>query len=160
MPGAATRPDPPTTGAVVSVKGPPRDLGAAIARAPFRVLLVDDAVAERELLSILLVDTTRFVVVGEADDGAHGVAAAAELRPDLVVLDISMPGMSGIEALTRITAASPASTVVVVSGFVSPGLAQATIEQGASACLDKSVGTVRLIEELLGVLEVEGVRTG
>jgi len=115
----------------------------------YRVLLIDDARPERELLRIWLDESAHFVVVAEADNGPQGVHLAAHHLPDVVVLDMSMPGMSGMEALSRVQTVSPHSKVVVVSGFLSPGLVQAVIDQGASACLDKSVGPQRLIELIL-----------
>jgi EAL domain-containing protein (putative c-di-GMP-specific phosphodiesterase class I)/ActR/RegA family two-component response regulator len=118
-----------------------------------RVLLIDDARSERELLGLWLEDSSRFVLVGEADDGATGIALAADLRPDLVVLDMSMPGLHGTEALTKLLAVSPHSKVVVVSGFASAGMTQAMIGRGASACLDKCIGPSRLVEQLLGAIE-------
>jgi diguanylate cyclase (GGDEF)-like protein/PAS domain S-box-containing protein len=120
---------------------------------PCRVLLVDDARPERELLGIWLHETHRFVVAGEADDGARGLALAAQLQPDLVVLDVSMPGIDGIQALREVQVVSPGSKVVILSGLVSTGLAKATIDLGAAACLDKSIGPARLIEELLRTVD-------
>ena len=157
MPGRAVRDD----GRAVSVPEHERAVltTTVVGSAPYRVLLVDDVRAERELLGILLEESARFVVAGEAADGVRGVEMARAVQPDLVVLDISMPGMNGVDALTKIVAASPVSRVVVVSGFVSAGLAQATLNQGASACLDKNVGPERLIEQLLSVLGVDMAST-
>jgi diguanylate cyclase (GGDEF)-like protein/PAS domain S-box-containing protein len=123
----------------------------------YRVLLIDDARPERELLRTWLEDSARFLVAGEAESGRQGVALAAELCPDVVVLDMSMPGMSGMDTLRGVLAASPRSMVVVVSGFVSTGLAQAVIDQGGSACLDKSIGPLRLVELLLEGIERSAV---
>ncbi len=69
---------------------------------PYRVLLVDDVREERELLAEWLEQTALFVVVGEASDGPHGVEMASQLQPDLVTLDMSMPGGDGIAATCRI----------------------------------------------------------
>jgi EAL domain-containing protein (putative c-di-GMP-specific phosphodiesterase class I) len=121
-----------------------------------RVLLIDDARPERELLGLWLHESARFEVIGEAGDGAEGVLLAAELEPDLVVLDMSMPGIDGIRALREIRAVSPRSAVVILSGFMSPGLMTATLGLGASACLDKGIGPARLVEELLGAVESVG----
>jgi PAS domain S-box-containing protein len=121
---------------------------------PCRVLLVDDVQEERELLGAWLEQTSRFVVVGEAADGPRGVALAAELRPDLVTLDMSMPGGDGIAALRQILAGAPDCDVVIVSGFVTADLVHATVDlMGASACLDKGIGSVLLVEELLSIIE-------
>ena len=67
---------------------------------PYRVLIVDDYQDDRELLKEWLEETSHFVVIGEAPDGPRGVALAAQLRPDLVTLDMSMPGGFG-EAVTQ-----------------------------------------------------------
>jgi PAS domain S-box-containing protein len=118
------------------------------------VLLVDDVQEERELLGTWLEETSRFVVVGEARDGPRGVILAGELLPDLVTLDMSMPGGDGYAALRKIQTASPNSIIAVVSGFVSDELAHAIVDTlGASACLDKSIGLDRLVEELVKVVE-------
>jgi DNA-binding NarL/FixJ family response regulator len=118
----------------------------------YRVVLVDDATSERELLAIWLEESRRFVVVGEASDGPGGVEMTASLRPELVVLDLSMPGGDGLQALSQVLSASPATRVVVFSGFLSASLAGGLLRLGASGCLDKSVGHQRLIEELLRVV--------
>jgi DNA-binding NarL/FixJ family response regulator len=120
----------------------------------WRVILVDDSTPERELLKVLLEESCHFLVVGEAGDGQGGVALAAELRPELVVLDLSMPAGDGVKALTEVLLVSPRSAVVIFSGFLSADLAKVLCRQGASACLDKNAGPARLIEELLRVLEV------
>jgi DNA-binding NarL/FixJ family response regulator len=132
--------------------GRPADHDAASVSG-YRVLLIDAARPDRELLRTWLEETSRFMVVGEAGDGPRGVALAAELRPDLVTLDMSMPEGDGIRTLIQILAVSPDSKVVVVSGFVFAGLAQATIDLGASACLDKNIDPDRLAEKLLDVLD-------
>jgi CheY-like chemotaxis protein len=119
---------------------------------PYRVLLVEDFRPERELLGAWLEETSLFVVVGEAGDGPRGVALAGSLRPDLVTLDMSMPGGDGIKALRQILVVSPGSTVAVVSGFVSADMVRATKGLGAKACLDKRIGRDRLVEELVGAV--------
>jgi DNA-binding NarL/FixJ family response regulator len=118
------------------------------------VVLIDDAKPERELLWIWLEESGHFTVDGEAADGPGGVALVTKLRPELVVLDLSMPGGDGIPALTEILSVSPLSRPVVFSGFLSAGLADGLISLGASACLDKSAGPARLIAELLRLVDI------
>src|ERR1700733_9839464 len=77
------------------------------AQPTYRALLVDDVQEERELLGAWLEQSTRFVLVGEASNGRRGVEMAKQLHPDLVTLDMSMPGGDGIAALRRILADSP-----------------------------------------------------
>jgi PAS domain S-box-containing protein len=120
----------------------------------YRVLLVDDVQEERELLGAWLEQSTRFVVIGEASNGPRGVELAKRLHPNLVTLDMSMPGGDGIAALRRIRADCPDSKVVMVSGFMTADLARDMVELiGASACLDKGIGLDRLVTELLKVVE-------
>ena len=120
----------------------------------YRVLLVDDIQEERDLLGLCLEETSRFVVVGQAGDGPRGAALVAELRPDLVTLDMSMPGGDGITALREMRAVSPESKVVIVAGLVGPDTVHATVDLlGASACLDKRIGLEKLTELLLAVVD-------
>jgi len=81
-----------------------------------RVLLVDDVVAVRRLVRTALRFRGGFEVVGEAGDGVEAVRQADELRPDVVVLDLGLPGLAGREVLSRIRDGSPSSKIVVFSG--------------------------------------------
>ena len=87
-----------------------------------RVLLVDDVVHVRRLVRNALRFREGFEVVAEADDGSHAVQHAAELQPDVVVLDLGLPDLAGHEVLSGIRAASPASKVVVFSGADASGI--------------------------------------
>ena len=78
------------------------------------ILIVDDHPLTREALSSLL-RAHGFDVVGEASDGAQAIESAGRLRPDLVLLDLSMPGMDGLQALPRLREAAPECEVVVLS---------------------------------------------
>ncbi len=84
---------------------------------PIRVLLVDDVVEVRRLVRTSLRFRGGFEVVGEAADGAEAVRLAAQLRPDVVVLDLGLPDIAGREVLSRVRAGSPDSKVVVFSGL-------------------------------------------
>jgi PAS domain S-box-containing protein len=128
---------------------------------PFRVVLVDDVREDRELLGEWLEESALFVVVGEASDGPRGVEMASQLQPDLVTLDMSMPGGDGIAALRNILLNCPYTKVVIVSGFVTEELIEATVEMiGAAACLDKGIGSDRLVTELLGVVKSSMAMSG
>ena len=132
----------------------PSDDGPAPEAATFRVVIVDDIQQDRELLGFWLAETGRFRIVGEAQDGPAGVALAADLHPDLVTLDMSMPGGDGIVALREMLIVAPDSKVVVVSGFVTPDLVHATVDLiGATACLDKSIGCDRLADGLVALFD-------
>ena len=121
---------------------------------PWRVVLIDDAVAERELLGIWLDESLRFTVVGQASDGPSGTVLTMKLRPELVVLDLSMPAGDGVTSLAKILSGSPLSRVVVFSGFLDANLAGSLCRLGASGCLDKRAGLPRLVEELLRIVDV------
>ncbi|MFC9660342.1 response regulator [Nocardia sp. NPDC127606] len=81
------------------------------------VLLVDDQRLVRAGLRMLIEDTTDLAVVGEAADGVEAVRLYAELAPDLVVMDLRMPGLDGVEATRQILAASPRAKVLVLTTF-------------------------------------------
>src|SRR5437764_11942432 len=83
----------------------------------FRVLIADDVQDLRSMLRLALELSGRFAVVAEAMNGAHAVDLAAMYKPDLALLDLSMPTLDGLEALPRILQVSPETKVVVLSGF-------------------------------------------
>jgi signal transduction histidine kinase len=102
-----------------------------------RVLVVDDVPDIRKLIRLTLERCGPFTVVGEAGDGAQAIAEAARLRPDIVLLDLSMPVMDGLEALPEILAASPDSKVLVLSGFTAGEMSDEAIKRGASGYMEK-----------------------
>ncbi len=118
----------------------------------YDVLLVDDTPEIRLLMRLQLETTGRFRVVGEASDGAQGVEQVSELNPDLVVLDVSMPEMDGIEALPRIRDAFPKLPVMMFTGFDSPQLREKAMSLGASAFLTKGPELQALPDAALEVL--------
>jgi len=96
-----------------------------------RILIVDDHPLTREALSSLL-RAHGFDVAGEAADGATAVVEAARLRPDLVLLDLSMPGMDGLTALPQLRAAAPECEVVVLTASGTEANLLAAIRAGAA----------------------------
>jgi len=81
-----------------------------------RVLLVDDSAAARRIVRVLLEDNTGFEVCGEAENGREGIEKAQELRPDLIVMDLSMPVMNGMDATRAIRHIMPSVPIVLLSG--------------------------------------------
>jgi two-component system chemotaxis response regulator CheY len=115
-----------------------------------RVLVVDDQPAVRGVVA----DTIQYAgheIVGTATDGTEAVARAQELRPDLVVMDILMPGMNGVDAMKAILAAKTAKRVLLMSGeYRSLGMTRdEMIRQGAAGFMEKPFSVM----ELFGLLE-------
>ncbi|NGO78085.1 response regulator transcription factor [Streptomyces sp. YC504] len=104
-----------------------------------RVLLADDQPLVRSGLRVLIADAPDIEVVGEAGTGAEAVRLAGELRPDVVVMDIRMPGMDGIEATGRITAAHPATRVLMLTTFDEDEYVYGSLRAGASGFLVKDM---------------------
>jgi len=124
-----------------------------------RVLIVDDHPLTRTALSSLL-EQSSFSVVGEAADGAEAVDRARELRPDLVLLDLSMPGTDGLEVLPRLRAAAPESEIVVLTASGTEENLLAAIRGGAAGYLLKSEPPERIAEFLEGVVKGEAALSG
>ena len=124
-----------------------------------RILLVDDHPLTREALASLLAQHG-FSVVGEAADGAEALERAAELAPDLVLLDLSMPGMDGLTALPGIREAAPDCEVVVLTASGTEENLLAAIRGGAAGYLLKTEPPGRLISFLAGVANGEAALSG
>lgn len=105
---------------------------------PITVLLADDHTIVREGLRALLALETDIEVVGEAANGHQAVAFANKLAPDVVVMDLSMPLLNGLDAITRIRACTPASThILVLSSYAEDDYVQQARALGASGYLVK-----------------------
>jgi DNA-binding NarL/FixJ family response regulator len=115
---------------------------------PVRVLLVDDEPLLRMAFTMVLDAQSDMVPVGEAGDGAQAVRQARALRPDVVLMDVRMPGMDGIEATARIVEGCPESKVLILTTFDLDAYAFAGLKAGASGFLLKNA----LPEELLGAI--------
>jgi DNA-binding NarL/FixJ family response regulator len=116
---------------------------------PIRVLIVDDTADVRLLVRLLVSERPNLEVVAEAADGAAAIDLAAALKPDLIVLDIAMPIMDGLEALPRLREASPESRVVMLSAVPRDSHGSAALAAGAAAYVEKSVATDAMVDELL-----------
>jgi signal transduction histidine kinase/ActR/RegA family two-component response regulator len=130
--------------------------GPAPGARKYTVVLADDVAALRRLVRISTEASGRFQVVGEATTGLEAIERARELRPDLVLLDLSMPELDGLEALPRVLEASPNSHVVVLSGFNHVRMEPVAKRMGASAYLEKGLEPQGLVQALLDVLEPRG----
>nr|WSZ95329.1 response regulator transcription factor [Streptomyces sp. NBC_00857] len=107
--------------------------------AEIHVLLVDDHQVVRRGLRTFLEIQDDIKVVGEASDGAEGVARAEELRPDVVLMDIKMPGMDGIEALRKLRDLDNPARVLIVTSFTEQRTVVPALRAGASGYVYKDV---------------------
>ena len=129
------------------------DRGLNGATGAHRVVVADDVGELRSLLRLALERSGRFEVVGEAGNGREAVDAALAAQPDLVLLDVSMPVMDGLEALPLILAAAPSARVVMLSGFAEERLGDQARSAGATAYLEKGIPPRQLVAGLLDVLD-------
>src|SRR5919198_737530 len=128
-------------------------------KASVRILLVDDHPITRNALAALLAQHD-FAVVGEASDGEEAVELARRLSPQLVLLDLSMPGLDGLQALPRIREAAPDCEVVVLTASGTEENLLAAIRGGAAGYLLKSEPPARIVEFLRGVARGEAALSG
>src|SRR5262245_65807302 len=124
-----------------------------------RTLVVDDHPLTRAAL-VGLLEQHAFSVVAEAGDGEEAIERARELQPDIVLLDLTMPGLSGLEALPRLRAASPGSEFVVLTASGTEENLLAAIRAGAAGYLLKSEPPERIAEFLRGVGQGEAALSG
>jgi DNA-binding NarL/FixJ family response regulator len=104
---------------------------------PKRLLLVDDHNLFREGLKMIIRRDSQFSVVGEAKDAEDGIRAALRLKPDIVLLDISLPGRGGIDLAREIRAKLPQTRIIIVSMFSRPDLVSEAVEAGAAGYVNK-----------------------
>jgi DNA-binding NarL/FixJ family response regulator len=121
-------------------------------RRPVRVVIVDDTHDLRELLRLAL---TRggMEVVGEAGDGLAGIETVRTQRPDVVLLDLSMPVMDGLEALPTIRRLLPGAKIIVLSGFAGTQMSDRALATGADGYLEKGMSLKRILDYVRGVVD-------
>ncbi|MFF3839865.1 response regulator [Streptomyces sp. NPDC001930] len=120
------------------------------ATTPIAVLLVDDQPLVRAGLRVLMADNPDLLVVGEAGTGDEAVRLARELRPDVVVMDVRMPGMDGIEATRIVTAGPGAPRVLVLTTFDDDEYVYGALRSGASGFLVKDMA----LDDILAAIRV------
>jgi two-component system, NarL family, response regulator NreC len=118
-----------------------------------RILLADDHNVMRAGLKLLLESHPGFKVVSEASDGNQAVTSAAAVKPDIVVLDIAMPNLNGIEAAQRISAQLPQTAIIILSMHSDEGYVLRALKSGARGYLLKDSAESDLIHAITAVSE-------
>jgi len=124
---------------------------------PISVLLVDDHTLFRSGIRSLLQRNSEFTVVGEASDGVEGIKRAKQLRPDVVLLDLNMPGMSGLETLQLLLQDCPNIAVILLTVSEEAEDLTAALQAGARGYLIKNIDADYLIRAIRRAAEGESV---
>ena len=124
---------------------------------PIRLLLVDDHPVVRKGTRDLLDTEHDFQVVGEAASGEEAILKARELTPDVILMDVSMPGMNGIEATQAIKKLTPSVAILVLTSYDDDAYVFALLEAGAAGYIMKNAREEELIHAIRSVFEGESV---
>jgi DNA-binding NarL/FixJ family response regulator len=119
---------------------------------PVRILIVDDFVLFRQLVRSILVGNSKLQIVGEASDGLEAVQKALELTPDLILMDIGLPSLNGIEAARQILKLVPESKILFLSQESSAEVMQEALSLGACGYVVKVNAGIELIPAIDAVL--------
>ena len=125
---------------------------------PIRVLVADDLADMRMLLRASLDVAGDFAVVAEAGDGRACLELTAVHQPDVVVLDLNMPGTGGLQVMRQLRDCAPATRVVVLSGMEAAWAEEESLAQGADAFLHKSTAFKELVHVLRGLVAAGDAR--
>ena len=120
-----------------------------------RVLLADDHAVLRSGLRLLLDAQPDLHVVGEANDGREALALAASLKPDLILLDLTMPGLSGMEALPAIRKAAPETRLLILTMHDDEGYLRQALRSGATGYVLKKAADAELVSAVRAVMRGE-----
>lgn len=115
---------------------------------PVRVLIVNDHIVVREGLTTMLEAFPEFLLVGEASNGVEAIELSAELQPDVVLMDLVMPGVDGVAATQTILDSHSATRILVLTSFAEHGMVQAALEAGATGYLLKNVSSEELADAI------------
>jgi DNA-binding NarL/FixJ family response regulator len=116
--------------------------------APIRILVVDDHPVLRDGVAALLENQTDMVLAGEAGNGSEAVERFRQLRPDVTLMDLQMPGMNGVEAIGAIRAVNPQARIIVLTTYAGDAQAVRALKAGAAGYLLKSSLRTELIDAI------------
>ena len=134
-----------------NVQDRPKEPGYSLS--PIRVLVVEDFAPFRQFIGSALARRCDLQIVGEAADGEEAVQKAKELQPDLILLDIGLPTLNGIEAAQRIRQVAPESKIIFVTQESSADVVQKALNSGAQGYVVKTKAATELLAAAEAVLE-------
>lgn len=124
---------------------------------PIRIIVIDDHPIVRQGISSLLSNYREFALVGEADNGADGLTLAQSAQPDVILLDIRMPGESGLDVLVAILRQQPTARVLMLTSFDDEEYVMTALRSGACGYVLKSVSDDQLVSAIRAVHRGEKV---
>ena len=116
-----------------------------------RLVIVEDQTAIREMLAEILRFDPSYKIVGECGDGKLACEMLLDLKPDVVVLDARLPGLSGVDILRRVAKQLKTTRIIIFSGYESPALVREMLEAGAHGFVEKTAGLIELKKGLESV---------
>ncbi|TMC40257.1 MAG: response regulator transcription factor [Chloroflexi bacterium] len=122
-----------------------------------RVLIADDQTLFRSGLARLLAEDPRITICGQAVDGDDAVAKSAALKPDVILMDLKMPGVDGVEATAKIVAAQPAVKVLILTTFDTDSFVLQALRAGASGYVLKDAEPAAIASSIMAVVAGERV---
>ena len=120
---------------------------------PITIMIVDDHKLVREAWAMILNSNPKFKVIAECPNAESAIMEVKELRPDVVILDVNMPGMNGIEAVPHIRRFSPVSKILGVSCYTFPDIARKMIQAGASGYVTKNSSKSEMLEAITEIIK-------
>ena len=116
------------------------------------ILICDDNGSARVLLGVIVDTSPGLRVAGEAADGNEAIIQATLLQPDVIVLDLAMPSLSGLEAIPELRRVAPGAQIVVFSGFAAASMAEQALALGAVSYLEKGASPDRIVATIENAL--------
>lgn len=126
---------------------------------PIRIIIADDHAVVRQAMHVMLEMEPEFTVIGEADDGEQALVLADEFQPDLVLMDIRMEGMDGVEATRRLRKQHPEISVLILTGYGEDQILLQAVEAGAQGFLLKDASAEEVKQAILRVVSGESHMT-